>query len=89
MEKLKELDKLQQFVVWLDGFLDASEAELNISRTNAIRNKLNDLFEHEAEPPQGVSLQELGEQHNFIVHDGFPNKNGFGRSDEKGVIYRC
>ncbi len=87
---MEKLDKLQLFVIWLDGFLDASDEELNISRTNAVRNRLNDLFEHEAEPiPEKASLQDLGQQHGFPVYDGFPNSIGNLGRDENGVKYRC
>lgn len=41
------MDKLQNFVVWLDGYLEACEDEINISKTNLIKNKLYNLFEHE------------------------------------------
>lgn len=80
------MDKLQAFVVWLDGYLDATENNINISKTNLIKNKLNGLFEHEAEkltPKPNKTLQELGEEHGFPV---FPNQLG---RDEDGVLYRC
>lgn len=85
------MDKLQNFVIWLDGYLDAvGEDQFNISKTNVIKNKLNDLFDHVAEPVEGpkVSLEELGEQHGFQVNKGFPSSDLFGR-DEDGVNYRC
>lgn len=88
------MDKLQQFVLWLDGYIDAvGEDGFNISKTNVVRNKLNGLFEHDAdkltEGPK-LTLEELGEQHGFQVNPGFPG-NGFpGKdSDEPGVVYRC
>ena len=85
MTKRNTDDKLQNFVIWLDGFLDACPPELNISKTNTIKNKLNDLFKHEAEPVEAkYSLEELGEQHGFDVKQGWPNKN-----DDSGVEYRC
>ena len=43
------MDKLQNFVVWLDGYLEATEGKINISKTNVIKNKLDALFVHEAE----------------------------------------
>jgi hypothetical protein len=51
MEKVKGVDKLQAFVIWLDGYLDAIGSDnFNINKTNVIKNKLNGLFEHVAEP---------------------------------------
>ena len=87
------MDKLQNFVVWLDGYLDATEDNINISKTNLIKNKLYRLFEHEAETlfeaPKKETLEELGLKHGFDVKPGFPNSNsGLGR-DEDGVLYRC
>jgi hypothetical protein len=41
------MDKLQNFVIWLDGYLEACGDEINISKTNLIKNKLYNLFEHE------------------------------------------
>ena len=86
------MDKLQNFVVWLDGYLEATGDNINISKTNLIKNKLNRLFEHEAETisetPKKESLQELGEKHGFIVNDGFPG-NPFPSRDENGALYRC
>jgi hypothetical protein len=43
------MDKTQNFVIWLDGYLDACGNEINISKTNLIKNKLYSLFEHEEE----------------------------------------
>mgnify|MGYP007077648412 CR=1 FL=1 len=85
------MNKLQNFVIWLDGYIEAvGEDGFNISKTNVVRNKLNDLFEHVAEPVEetGKTLEQLGEEHGFPVHQGFPNSLGLGR-DENGVTYRC
>lgn len=81
------MDKLQNFVVWLDGYLEATEGKINISKTNLIKNKLYRLFEHEAETlseaPKKETLEEPELKH------GFPNsKSRFGH-DENGVLYRC
>lgn len=82
------MNKLQNFVIWLDGYLDAvDEDNFNISKTNVIKNKLNGLFEHVAESKP--TLEELGEKHGFTVKQGFPSTHsGLGR-DEDGVTYRC
>lgn len=87
------MDKLQAFVVWLDGYLEATEGQINISKTNLIKNKLYRLFEHEAETlseaPKKETLEELGVKHGFKVKPGLPDSNsGLGR-DEDGVLYRC
>lgn len=34
------------FMLWLDGYLDACGDKLNISKTNLIKNKLHRLLEH-------------------------------------------
>lgn len=87
------MNKMQNFVVWLDGYLEATGDNINISKTNLIKNKLNGLFEHEAETlseePKKESLQELGVKHGFNVIDGFPGSNPFPGRDEDGVNYRC
>lgn len=84
------MDKLQNFVIWLDGFLDATGDNINISKTNLIKNKLNDLFEHVAEPVEHKpTLQDLGKQHGFQVFDG-PPKYGPPYTDSNGnVLIKC
>lgn len=87
------MNKLQTFVIWLDGFLDATGPQLTTEQTTTIKNKLNNIFEHVAEEPsinegsQNPTLEELGEQHGFKVKPGFPGEHN-GR-DEDGVLYRC
>lgn len=89
------MNKLQNFVIGLDGYLDAVGDEINISKTNLIKNKLNNLFEHVVEPvvepvaPEGQTLEELGEEHGFQVHQGFPNSLGIVGTGDDGVTYRC
>lgn len=85
------MNKLQTFVIWLDGYLDAVGDEINISKTNMIKNKLNGLFEHEADKlsEEKKSLQDLGKEHGFNVFDGFPKQNGPSGDNEIGVNYRC
>lgn len=86
------MDKLQNFVVWLDGYLDATGDEINISKTNLIKNKLNRLFEHEAETLSETpkkTLEDLGKEHGFKVNTGFPDFNPSLGRDEDGVTYRC
>jgi len=87
------MDKIQTFVIWLDGFLDASGDQLNIHQTTMIKNKLNRIFEHVVEEPsfnevkQNPTLAELGEQHGFPVNAGWPSKEP--QSGEEGVLLRC
>ena len=99
------MNKLINFVVWLDGYLDAIGDDINISKTNVIRTKLNGLFEHEADKLEDkpdkledkpdkaedeISLQELGGKHNFPVYNGFPfHKNPQTRLDGDDRLYRC
>ena len=87
------MNKLQNFVVWLDGFIDAvGEDGFNISKTNVVRNKLNVLFEHEADKlneEPNKTLEQLGEEHGFQVNPSFPGDTfPFGK-DENGENYRC
>lgn len=80
---------MQTFVIWLDGYLEAVGDNMNISKTNVIKNKLDRLFEHVAEPVEiKPTLASLGEQHGFPVYVGFPNNERLGE-DENGVTYRC
>lgn len=69
------MNKIQNFVIWLDGYIDAIGTDgFNISKTNVVRNKLNGLFEHVAEPVvESKTLEELGQEHGFLVKPGFPN----------------
>jgi hypothetical protein len=88
------MDKLQKFVIWLDGYLEAIGDDININKTNVIKNKLNDLFEHEAEKlsQPNQSLTELGEKHGFNVYDGLPDYNNppfNGMIGDDKTLYRC
>jgi hypothetical protein len=72
------MDKLQQFVIWLDGYIDAvGEDGFNISKTNVIKNKLNGLFEHEAE--------KLDEQPQITL----PTNYDLPQDPDGSVVYRC
>lgn len=42
------MEKTKIFVMWLDGYLEEKE-DLNKEQVNKIRNKLNNIFEHEAD----------------------------------------
>ena len=52
----------KNFIIWLDGYLEACGNELSESQTELIKNKLNSLFKHEAE--NKPTLEELGEKFN-------------------------
>lgn len=86
------MNKMQNFVVWLDGYLEATGDEINIGKTLLIKSKLNGLFEHDAEKiseeSKKESLKDLGVKHGFKVNDGFPGSIFPGR-DEDGNLYRC
>lgn len=68
------MNKAQTFVVWLDGFLNASGPTLDKSKTLIIRNKLNDLFEHEAD-----KIKE-DESHSYLT---------LNNEDTSNVVLRC
>jgi hypothetical protein len=77
------MDKLQTFVVWLDGYLEAvGEDGFNISKTNVIKNKLNNLFEHVADKVE----EPLKETPKPDVSSGMDEPYGFLND---GVVYRC
>ena len=84
------MNKLQNFVIWLDGYIEAvGEDGFNISKTNVVRNKLNDLFEHDADKlgeESKKTLEQLGEEHGFQVIPGFPGN--YDSPSEEGVM-RC
>ena len=42
------MNKLQLFVMWLDGYME-DKTSLNEEQTKKLANKLNNLFEHEAD----------------------------------------
>ena len=86
------MNKLQNFAIWLDGYIEAvGENGFNISKTNVVRNKLNDLFEHVAEPAEDPkkTLEELGEEHGFNVTTQPNDYLGFGGKGPNGETYRC
>jgi hypothetical protein len=81
------MDKLQTFVVWLDGYIEAvGEDGFNISKTNVIKNRLFNLFEHVADkieepvkeaPEPDVSTGQNGPKVSDLTYQG------------GGRIYRC
>ena len=79
------MNKLQTFVIWLDGFLDAAGPHLTTEQTTTVKNKLNNIFEHVAEEPKkpNPTLEELGSIHGFPVSLGLPGET------EDGPIMRC
>ncbi len=81
------MDKLKLFVVWLDGYMEACGQQLNEEQTSVVKNKLDGLFEHVAEPvKEKITLEQLGDKHGFTVSTN--GRHGFHRSDN-GELYRC
>lgn len=75
------MNKLQNFVVWLDGYIEAvGEDGFNISKTNVIRNKLNNLFEHEAE--------KLDDEPQLNISN-LPSNYDLPQDPNGPVIFRC
>lgn len=85
------MDKLQTFVVWLDGYLEDAEEGLSSKKTKVVKDKLNKLFEHEAESISLINkptLQDLGEKHDFPVYEGLP-QNNYTPDTTDTTVYRC
>jgi len=78
------MEKTKNFVIWLDGYLDACGSKLNQKQTEKVKEKLNNIFEHEAETLEKPTLEELGEQYNFDVNNSLNIGQGQG-----GETYRC
>lgn len=78
------MEKTKNFVIWLDGYLDACGSKLNQKQTEKVKEKLNNIFEHEAETLEKPTLEELGEQYNFDVN----NSLNIGQGQD-GETYRC
>lgn len=73
------MDKLQNFVIWLDGYIEAvGEDGFNVSKTNVVRNKLNDLFEHVAEPVEKSQIILVDLPSNYDLPQ-----------DPNGEVFRC
>lgn len=72
------MDKTQTFVIWLDGFLDASNDSIGKTQTNTIKEKLNGLFEHVVEPSADVPT--ISAPPSFIDYPQDP---------DGPTIYRC
>ena len=77
------MDKTKNFVIWLDGYLDACGSKLDSKQTEKVKQKLNDIFEHEAE-----SLDE-----EIILNIPIEDALGYGKppfTDAGGeTVYRC
>lgn len=85
------MTKTQNYVIWLQGFLEACDETPTEKQVLIIKNKLNDIFDHVAESPkkEKLTLEQLGEKHNFpVYHDGITNHGGTFPNDEN-VLYRC
>jgi hypothetical protein len=84
------MTKTQNYVIWLQGFLEACDDTPTKKQVTTIKNKLNDIFEHVAdEPVKKLSIEELGKIHGFpVFNDGITNHGGI-LPDEDGVVMRC
>ena len=49
------MDKMKLFVIWLDGYMAACGPVMTEDQTSVVKDKLNNLFEHVAEPVEIVS----------------------------------
>jgi hypothetical protein len=78
------MNKIQNFVIWLDGFIEAVGDNMNISKTNLIKNKLNSLFEHDAEKVEEPETQ----TYPSMDYD-MRNINGVPPSNDDDVLIRC
>lgn len=75
-------NKLQAFVIWLDGYIEAvGEDGFNISKTNMVRNKLNNLFEHEAD--------KLGDEQQSSINLTLPTNYDLPQDPNGPVVFRC
>ena len=83
-------NKLQAFVIWLDGYLDAvGEDQFNVSKTNVIRNKLNGLFEHEADKLGEEPIKEVLSLSNHLFDDNLPSNYNLPQDPNGPVTFRC
>jgi hypothetical protein len=78
------MEKLKQFVVWLDGFLEDKKT-LNESETGKIANKLNNLFEHETD---SETKNEVSNTPNLAPFNNVPFGTGY-QDPITGEKYRC
>lgn len=87
------MNKMQEYVVWLQGFMDAIDKKPTQNQVKQIKEKLNSIFEHVAEPPKTEKekkkehLQDLGKKHNFPVYPTRPENNFFPNEDDE--VLRC
>jgi hypothetical protein len=69
------MDKTRNFVLWLDGFLEATGDKLTTEQVKRIREKLDNIFEHVVEKDK-----EDNKPHH-IPSSIFPS--------EGDAVYRC
>jgi hypothetical protein len=81
------MEKAKNFIVWLDGFLSACDSDkLNEKQTKIIKDKLNNIFEHEAEST-GPNVLEFTMIEEDLSHLGYGKPPHTDSSGE--VIFRC
>ncbi len=75
----------KNFVIWLSGYLDACEGNLTEKQTQVVKERLNGIFEHEAEEAdENPTTPAFGEEPWFPSHMGGP-----GGIEGEDVKYRC
>jgi len=85
------MNKLQLFVMWLDGYIDG-KTSLNEEQTKKLSDKLNNLFEHEADAskPRYEFLHEIKIQPHNSPFEENPSLGPPGNmTGPDGVKYRC
>lgn len=63
----------QNFVIWLQGFLEACGNELDEKQTQKVREKLDSIFSHEAEKVEDkldLHYPEFGHNHTLPGEEG-------------------
>ena len=58
------------FCLWLMGWIGASGPTMSREKTKAIREKLDDLFEHAIDPTMPGNPIKLQKLHDGALHDG-------------------
>jgi hypothetical protein len=71
------MEKLKNFVIWLDGYLE-DKTVLNEAETKKVSDRLNSLFQHEAEKESSIEFS----------HKPIPFGPGY-KDPETGEVYRC
>jgi hypothetical protein len=88
--QLNKEDSLLQMQTIVDGYIEAvGEDGFNISKTNVVRNKLNDLFEHVADKLGEEPIKEVLSLSNHLFDDNLPSNYNLPQDPDGPVIFRC